>query len=161
MDNRPSVNPSIPSGGPAKRHPGRECGGGKGPLLWEGLHCGAPVRNRLFPSPYSECNHGPTQVRVVQSKFGHPLVFLGAAGEKLNVCRQEYGAVGRMYVLRSSFAMGIYRGGNKTRLRAVKSRTEARDSGPIWDTWGYCRCMVGDQTVWVFVVCYGIALFPW
>lgn len=84
-----------------------------------------------------------------------------AAGEKLNVCRLECGAVGRMSVLRSSFAMGICRGGNKTRLRAVKSRTEARDSGPIWDTWGCCRCMVGDQTVWVSVVCYGTALFPW
>lgn len=53
-------------------------------------------------------------------------------------------------MLRSSFAMGICRGGNRTRLRSVKSRTEARDTGPIWDPWGSCRYTVGDETVWVF-----------
>lgn len=121
MDNCPSVNPSVPSGGPAKRHPGCECGGGEGPLLWEGLHCGAPVRDRLFPPPYSERSHGPTQVRVVQSKTGHPVVFLRAAGETVSVCRQEYGAAGGMCVLRCSFAEGICRAGNRTGLRAVKS----------------------------------------
>lgn len=96
MDNCPSVNPCVPSGGPAKRHPGCECGGGEGPLLWEGLHCGAPIRDRLFPPPYSECSHGPTQVRVVQSKTGHPVVFLRAAGETLFVDRnmgQQEGCV--------------------------------------------------------------------
>ncbi|NP_001239479.1 cytochrome b-245 chaperone 1 isoform 2 [Mus musculus] len=49
------------SGGSVERHPGCECGGGKGPLLWEGLHGGAPVCNRLLPPSHSECSHGPTQ----------------------------------------------------------------------------------------------------
>nr|XP_051694779.1 cytochrome b-245 chaperone 1 isoform X1 [Oryctolagus cuniculus] len=56
-----ATDPSLHSGGPLERHPGRERGGGEGPILWEGLHGGAAVCHGLFPPSHPECYHGPPQ----------------------------------------------------------------------------------------------------
>lgn len=60
-----------------------------------------------------------------------------------------------MYVLRGSFAMDICgEGGSTTKLMSVKSMTEARGTGPVWDTSGCCRWW-GMRQCRSSVVCYG------